>query len=371
MKKLLGWVGLVMLGLFLGFGLSQAVSALSSEDADHRQQVQSTGQRPGASSPLAGTTDPVVSPNDYRLTGPYAHENLTVYLIHGTDQPGERTILTLQEALEGGLAVVHETDRVGQLTIENRSTSEAVFVQSGDIVKGGKQDRALEYDLVVPPGSGKVPLASFCVEQGRWSPRGKEHSRKFTSSSAQLATKELKLAAKYRKDQGEVWSKVYDAQSRLSSSVGSSVQSGESASSLQLTLESPAVQAAADRYCQALAGVAAKHSDAIGLAFAINGRMNSAEVYGSGTLFRKLWPKLLKASAVEAVAERKKGPLPSPVSVHAVRAMLADAENGRASIQTVGDRMEIVMQETDRSLLFETRDQRQSGTWIHRTYLAK
>ena len=260
---------------------------------------------------------------------------------------------------------------MGQLTVENRSTTEELFVQSGDIVKGGKQDRALEYDLVVPPGSGKVPLASFCVEQGRWSPRGKEHSRKFASSSAQLATKDLKLAAKYRKNQGEVWSKVSDAQSRLTSSVGSSVQSGESASSLQLTLESPAVQAAAERFCQALVGVVAKHTDAIGLAFAINGRMNSAEVYGSGALFQKLWPKLLKASAVEAVAERKEGTSPSPVSVHAVRAFLADAENGRATVQSVGDRSHVVMQETERSLLFETRDRQQSRNWIHRTYLTK
>ena len=41
--------------------------------------------------------------------------------------------------------------------------------------------------------------------------------------------------------------------------------------------------------------------------FAINGKLNNAEIYGSSALFRKLWPKLLKASAVEAVAEEVSG----------------------------------------------------------------
>ena len=97
MKKLLGSFGLVILGLFLGVGLSQGFSAWYGEDADFRQQVQSSVQGPAPALPLEGTTDPVVSPGDYRLTGPYTHENLTVYLIHGTDQIGERAFLTLQE----------------------------------------------------------------------------------------------------------------------------------------------------------------------------------------------------------------------------------------------------------------------------------
>ncbi|MFX5484718.1 DUF6569 family protein, partial [Acinetobacter baumannii] len=46
-----------------------------------------------------------------------------------------------------------------------------------------------------------------------------------------------------------------------------------------------------------------KDSDVVGYAFAINGKVNSADVYASHDLFKKLWPKLLNSSAVEAVAE--------------------------------------------------------------------
>jgi hypothetical protein len=140
---------------------------------------------------------------------------------------------------------------------------------------------------------------------------------------------------------------------------------------VQLTPETPSVQAAADRYQQALSSIVAEQSDVIGYAFAINDRMNSAEVYGSSALFRKLWPKLLKASAVEAVAELKKGRKAARVKEQTVRAFLADAESGASSSQMIGREVQVIMQETDRSLLFETRDGKPSEAWVHRTYLTK
>jgi hypothetical protein len=62
---------------------------------------------------------------------------------------------------------------VNELIVENLSDEE-VYIQSGDIVKGGRQDRTLGYDLIVPKKSGKVKITSFCVEHGRWSARGRE-----------------------------------------------------------------------------------------------------------------------------------------------------------------------------------------------------
>lgn len=91
----------------------------------------------------------------YRISGPYSHENLAVYLVHAQAAAEPiRPLLTLSEALAAGKAVVHETGDVNQLAIENRSQAEDIYVQAGDIVKGGKQDRVLSVDLVLPPGSG-------------------------------------------------------------------------------------------------------------------------------------------------------------------------------------------------------------------------
>ena len=87
-----------------------------------------------------------------RISGPHVHENLAVYFVHGVSAGGAIP-LTLQEALAKGSVQVVETGRVNELQIENTG-SEEVFIQAGDIVKGGKQDRVLTVSFVLPSKSG-------------------------------------------------------------------------------------------------------------------------------------------------------------------------------------------------------------------------
>src|SRR5712664_2790112 len=176
------------------------------------------------------------SQNEYRLEGPFTQDNLTVFLIHGKDKIKGATFLTLQEALVQKKVIVRETREVNELSIENIS-SEEVFVQSGDIVKGGQPDRMLVVDLILPPRSGKIPIAAFCVENGRWSRRGNEEVTTFNSSSNTVASREVKLAAKARGSQGEVWREVAAAQDKLSANVGGNVKNEASPTSFQLALE--------------------------------------------------------------------------------------------------------------------------------------
>jgi len=306
----------------------------------------------------------------YKVSGPYNHENLSIFLIHGKDSNRGKTFLTLQEALEQKKVVVHETSQVNELAIENVSPEE-IYIQSGDIVKGGMQDRVLTYDFIVPAKSGKIPISAFCVEHGRWRQRGQEKASAFGTSSDQLSTKDLKLAAKYRNNQSEVWKKVAVAQGKLSAGLAVPVSSAESNSSLQLTLENKNVRESSQAYIRHLSPIIEEETDVVGYAFAINGKFNSADVYASGELFRKLWPKLLKASAVEALAEAHQDKKFEPASREIVTACLTDAEQGQASEKQVNSRTKMVTQETGRNLLFETRDQAQKGAWIHRNYLSK
>src|SRR5260370_30712813 len=63
----------------------------------------------------------------------------------------------------------------------------------------------LVVDLILPPRSGKIPISSFCVENGRWSQRGNEQVSSFGSSANIVAGRDLKLAAKVEGSQSEVW----------------------------------------------------------------------------------------------------------------------------------------------------------------------
>src|SRR6516165_9190851 len=138
-----------------------------------------------------------VKADDYTFSGPYTYQNLTIFLVHGKDTLPTKKMLTLAEALEQKKLVVHETKNVNELSVENVAADVDVFIQSGDIVKGGQQDRVLGYDLIVSAKSGKVPIPSFCVEQGRWSKRGQEDPGKFDSSGFNANGKSFKNAVNF------------------------------------------------------------------------------------------------------------------------------------------------------------------------------
>jgi hypothetical protein len=306
-----------------------------------------------------------------RLSGPYTHENLTIFLIHGKDTINSRKILTLQEALERKRVIVYETKDVNELAIENISPDEDVFVQSGDIVKGGEQDRMLSTDLIVPPRSGRIKIAAFCVERGRWNKRGNETATNFETSEDRIVTKDLKVAANISNSQGEVWGKVAEAQDKLSRNVQAVVNAQSSETSLQLSLENAKLQEMREAYIKNLVKIVEGQTDVIGYAFALNGKINSADVYASSELFKKLWPKLLRASAVEAIAELRKGQKFDPVNRAAVESFLAEAEKGRASEKGVTARIKTVTRETEQGVLFETLDLKHAEAWIHRSYVTK
>jgi hypothetical protein len=307
----------------------------------------------------------------HRILGPFVHRNLAGYVVHCAAQTGAETYLTLEEGLERKTVVVHETGDVGELAVENLSETK-LLIQAGDIVKGGKQDRVLAYDLILAPRSGRVSIKSFCVESGRWSARGDEHAEYFESAPAMVASKGGKFAFRtgYSRSQNAVWSEVAEVQRKLSSQVEGSVHADVSPTSLQLTLEDKRVKATADEYIEALEKNGAS-PDAVGYVFAVNGEVNSGDVYSSPALFRKLWPKLLRASAVEAAADLQEGDAPPPPTVEAVLGFLAHPSSGEGHRTPVSDQTTEVMLEYGRDVLYESRDQAAGGTWFRRSYIRR
>jgi hypothetical protein len=321
------------------------------------------------------------APEGQRISGPVVHENLAIFFIHGKSAPG-KVPLTLEEAMAKGVVKVRETSNVNQLEIENLGTDE-VFVQSGDIVKGGKQDRTLMVSLLLPAKSGAIPIASFCVEQGRWTARGREDAKNFSTASAAVPSREMKLAMKAPMPaapaaetsvrQQQVWDNVQKTQSRLTGNLGASVRSVQSASSLQLALESEKLMDAQKGYINALKAAGEKEDDIVGFIFAVNGTLNSADVYPSNGLFRKMWTKLVTASVIEAIGHKDEPAVAAP-SIDAVTAFLAAAEAGKASEKALNAGVRLETREADQGYLFETAraaSPASPAAWVHRNYLAK
>jgi hypothetical protein len=317
--------------------------------------------------------------DEYRVSGPLVHENLAIYLVHGKSAAGA-VPLTLDEALRKGAVKVHETGTVSELQIENLGTDE-VFIQAGDIVKGGQQDRVLSVSLVLPPKSGRLPIASFCVEQGRWSARGKEDVKTFATAATSVPSREAKLAIRApaqpaaarsavpASPQQQVWARVRKVQDGLSSNLGAPVRAAASQSSLQLSLENEKLKDAQDAYLKVLLKEGETADDVVGYVFANDGKLNSAEVYPSNGLFRKMWPKLLKASITEAIGQKNSGAADPVPTNDAALAFLDHAAKGAASERPLPACVRLETRQVDNAFYFETR--RADGAVVHRSYLAK
>src|SRR5712691_6419310 len=130
-----------------------------------------------------------VSASGYKVLEPIRHGNLTVFPVVASKSYPTGEFLTLDEGLRSGEVVVteygnvrglirrhpagitpaiqREGAEVNQLVLVNNSRRPLLLL-AGEIVAGGKQDRVIGKDRIVPAESEPVDLGVFCVEPGRW-----------------------------------------------------------------------------------------------------------------------------------------------------------------------------------------------------------
>jgi len=287
--------------------------------------------------------------NIYSSTG-YTYKNMTIFPIQRKDELS-RNYLTLEDAMNQNKIILHETGSVDELSVDNLSL-EYVFIMAGDIVKGGRQDRTIGEDIVLPPDTKNIPLKSFCVEQSRWSGRGFESTAVFSSSEKTLNNKALKVAARTEKDQLKVWDEVANYQNNVSKKAQVEVRNSASPSSLQLTLENDKIKSSIDEYVNALQPAFDGKNDVLGFAFFINGKISTVEIFGNAALFKKLQKKLLEAAAFEAFEkydEKLEFSIPEPTILNK---FIEAAEKGtETDRRTFTDMIEYTIKTNDSILL--------------------
>jgi hypothetical protein len=251
---------------------------------------------------LPGYSQDVVLPKDDVVLGPVnvnpavSHENLAVYILEDPKAKSLGTFITLDEGLRSGLVRVSEktSAAVNELVVENTSKF-LCYVQAGDLVQGGHQDRAIAADRILPPHSGKVPVPSFCVEPGRWG----SGAAGFGTTTGQVVGARLRMAIQKEKNQQKVWDAVAATKENL---VNANSLRESTSTSLNEQLLDRAIQKRLGAYSKALGKAIDKKDHAVGLVTAVNGKLSTADVYADPALFRKLYPRLLAAAALEAMS---------------------------------------------------------------------
>ncbi len=318
-----------------------------------------------------------------RISGPFEHNHLSVFFLHDESRGGA-VPLTLKEGLLDKSLRINETGNIHELSIENAGSAD-VFIQAGDLVKGGRQDRVLGVSMMVPAKSGRVPIAAYCVESGRWGRRGFEDQGSFTSSLHAFFSPRAKMALRraatsyspeakrfsdgeYAGMQRQVWDEVASTQSGLTAAVRSNVRAAASPTSLDLSMEQADVKAARGAYLDLLARNGRGDQSITGTFFAINGAVRTGEIYPWSGLFEKMWDKNLDASVTEALRVGPKTIDVSP-SREAVEAMLRQIEQGQESRHPL-PLGSWLRQRLGKSFAF-LESLKSDGAWVHRSYFAQ
>ncbi|MBY0528092.1 MAG: hypothetical protein K2R98_32145 [Gemmataceae bacterium] len=267
----------------------------------------------------------------YRVSGPYKHENLAVYLLHCGEQD-PRGFVTLAEGLKTGAVKVTEKKdaEVNELVIENTG-DDFLFLQEGDRVTGGQQDRTIFASFVVPPHSGQMPLPAFCVEQGRWT-TGANGAKFGNAANCALAPKQVRTAAKVFQGQAAVWQEVAN-QKVVAAQAGLSTNDN---TSLTETMDAPKVKKISDDFAAALNKVVADHPDAVGVAIVINGQIEEVNCYPNNQLLALQYPRLLQSYALQAVLEKDKAKKASVLSATDVARFMLHADQDAQKAQEAG-----------------------------------
>jgi len=153
------------------------------------------------------------------------HRNMTLYcLLSADDAPVD--FLTLDVALANGAPTVTEVfdgGSVPELKISNRSDQKILLVDGEELV-GAKQTRVLNTTILIAPKSETIIPVS-CVEQGRWSYRGKHFGSQSRSMSANLRkrkaetmTRNLRERMDFLSNQGVVWDEIERKYQRMEAS---------------------------------------------------------------------------------------------------------------------------------------------------------
>jgi hypothetical protein len=255
----------------------------------------------------------------YTVLPPIQSGNLTIYPVTSTTTHNTSAFLTLDEGIRNGSVVVTEAGQVaglirrGQRPMDtggevNRlvlinNSDRPLLLLAGEIVTGGKQDRVIGTDRIVPPKSEPVDLSVFCVEPGRWIAR----SDNFSSMRGQMAQPSIRMPAMAKKSQAEVWDNVRESNRMAAIAAPSAAPVIAGTTSYAYVMQNGDVQrkiatvaAPIDRdYGKVIRQL--KEQNAVGVVVAVNGQLVWADVFASRELLEDYWPKLIRSYAAEAV----------------------------------------------------------------------
>jgi hypothetical protein len=273
--------------------------------------------------------------NDYKILAPITHGDLTIFPVVSGKSHDTSDFITLDEGIRSGDVVVTEVGNlhssmhrrppyqsrpyqgaeVNRLVLVNNSKHPLILL-AGEVVTGGKQDRVVGKDRIVPAESDPVDLSVFCVEHGRWT----ETSTKFDTHASVMLQPSVRMKAMADQDQQKVWDEVANSRKNMAGAMLHAPSAGlstvevtsaqtqiENTSSYAKARENSVVQKQVESITEPMQKSyesvikQLRNQNAVGVVVAVKGHIVWADMFASSALLAKYWPKLLESYATEAL----------------------------------------------------------------------
>ncbi len=322
--------------------------------------------------------------------------NLTLIPVYDSRATAGNDYMTLDEGLKSGMVTVKESANGGEvntLYLTNKG-KKPLYLMAGEVVLGGQQDRCIGADALVKAGTKQLPITVFCVEHNRWtgqthfdssaitlasadirasaqegafiskagtaaptanvaagniaveSSRVADRSRALSATSgiagresaqnlngsarARITQSSVAHVASLGEAQQQVWDKVAAKNRRFKTETESGTYR------MMLNLSGGEAQRSLAPYIKALSAAPGNDPHLVGTVAAINGKVVAADIFSNSTLFRKLWPKLLRSYAADAAEHAQAGKKAQTVTAADAQRFLRQAADGKNRVAAGG-----------------------------------
>jgi len=293
-----------------------------------------------AFTPVPAQAGELSDSTNYKVLEPIHHNNLTVFPVVAGKSYDTAGFITLDEGIKRGDVVVteygnergmirrpgnvqpgYESARVNTLVLVNNSKHPLILL-AGEIVTGGRQDRVIGKDRIVPAESDPIDLSVFCVEHGRWV----GDSNKFGAMSMNMAAPSVRGKAMGFQNQQMVWDSVSLAKEGALNGLPAAAPAPPAVAgttSYAKVMSDPEIKSQVDavakpveeNYASTIKQLRDRH--AVGVVVAVNGTFIWADLFASTDLLERYWPKLVRSYATEAIVTRAKGTTPTQAGAQA------------------------------------------------------
>ena len=254
-----------------------------------------------------------------------SHENLQLIPIRATEDfiEAQASLSELKNLAEGmeierfritekkPFGSRDDREAVNNLTVQNKST-ETIFLMEGDVVEGGRQDRILAEDMVVPPRTIRN-ISVFCVEHDRWNYEGeeenstpiaingnlKEQNRKIQAFTGyyNVASNQVRRVVNKTNDQQAVWNEVDAVRTAFDITTPTKNYTGlESSEDFKMQRND---------YLNFFSDKFELTDDVIGIVAVSGNKVLGADIFGHPNLFKKQYKSLIHSYITEALAADK------------------------------------------------------------------